>query len=106
MIPGAKRVMMDVTANRTKEGEPACPNQRHPLQRKAGRVQNQVLCRRLKASLGEDQDKWDKAQKRLYQVHDPFIAGTEHQGGDGQQEKQLGARVQLDAFLASCYYGV
>ena len=60
----------------------------------------------VKASLGEDQDKWDKAQKRLYQVHDPFIAGTEHQGGDGQQEKQLGARVQLDAFLASCYYGV
>ena len=29
MIPGAKRVMMDVTASRTKEGEPACPNQRH-----------------------------------------------------------------------------
>lgn len=106
MIPGAKRVMMDVTANRTKEGEPACPDQGHTLQRKTGRVQNQVLCRRLKASLGEDQDKWDEAQKWLYQIHDSLVAGTEHQGGDGQQKKQLGARVQLDAFLACCYCGV
>ena len=85
---------MDVTANRTKEGSPLA------------QISATRSSAKQAASLGEDQDKWDKAQKRLYQVHDPFIAGTEHQGGDGQQEKQLGARVQLDAFLASCYYGV